>query len=134
LPTIEIRIGWVRDYLPDLPSIPRIPLPDPLQNAVDWVSSKESEIVSPILRPINYLILFFSLISLITNSESGFADLVVFRPKNIVRIEGEGMIFLWTMVTSAFVETSLISLIINLVVANFIMRQNKVNLELAWGG
>lgn len=122
----------IRQYLPDLPSVPQIPLPDPLMMLKEQVSSLDSVFVSPIIQRINYLILTLSAIALFE------PDFMVFKPQNLIRLaagdstENQQMPYIWTLVTSIFVETNLVYLIAHLFLMNYIVYKNRSSFESSW--
>lgn len=69
-------------------------------------------------------------------SLQAFNELLVFRPKNIINFDkkavGPAVPYIWTFVTSVFVETSLVFLVIHLATINYVVLRNRQTFESAW--
>lgn len=119
-------LAFVKDYLPEVPAMPDIPLPGPLEKVKQRMNSANSAHVSPMIQQINYMIVIFSVASM---SFQAFNELLVFRPRNIInfnnKVPGAPVPFVWTFVTSVFVETSLLFLVIHLATINYVVVMNR---------
>jgi len=97
------------------------------------MNSATSNHVSPMIQQINYIIIIFSIASM---SLQVFNELLVFRPRNIINFNkkkpGAAVPFVWTFVTSAFVETNLLFLVIHLAAINYVVVMNRSTFETAW--
>lgn len=111
----------VSQYLPEMPSAPTIPLPEPLDYLKIRLYYLDERYVSPLVNRINYLTIILSLLAI---SSSTFSDLLVFQPKLILNLQNsDGQLqvpHLWTLVTSLFVETSFAFLVLHLLTINYI--------------
>jgi hypothetical protein len=126
-------LAFVQDYLPELPEMPDIPLPAPLEKAKQRMNSANSDYVSPLIQQLNFIIIIFSVCSM---SLQAFNELLVFRPRNIINFNKKApsaaVPFVWTFVTSAFVETNLLFLVIHLATINYVVVMNRQTFESAW--
>jgi hypothetical protein len=126
-------LAFVKDYLPEVPEMPDIPLPAPLEKAKQRMNSANSDHVSPMIQQVNYIIIIFSVASM---SLQAFNELLVFRPRNIInfnkKASSAAVPFVWTFVTSVFVETNLLFLVIHLATINYVVVMNRQTFETAW--
>jgi hypothetical protein len=126
-------LAFVKDYLPELPGMPDIPLPAPLEKVKHRMNAANSDHVSPMIQQINYMIIIFSIASM---SLQAFNELLVFRPRNIINFNKKApsaaVPFVWTFVTSVFVETNLLFLVIHLATINYVVVMNRQTFETAW--
>lgn len=111
------QLPSVREYLPDMPSVPAIPLPEPLERIKGKVSSVDSTI-SPLMQRLNYAILLFSSLSIL-----GASEYLVFIPNNVVHLANESPTYpyVWTLLTSVFIEENLAMLGVFIALANYIV-------------
>ena len=124
----------VSQYLPELPSIPDIPLPEPLDKARSHINFYDGQYVSPLIQRLNYVILIFSFCAI---SSSSLANFFVFKPSMILSVgkksaDQSSIPFLWTLVTSVFVESNIILLVIHFITINYVVIKNRKSLESAW--
>ena len=90
--------------------------------------------VSPLVNRINYLAILLSILAI---SSTQLSDLVVLKPSLIFSFElfDQGTMqvpYLWTLVTSIFVESSFAFLALHLFIINYIVIQNRESLEKQW--
>ena len=111
-----------------MPSMPAIPLPEPLERMKTQISQADST-VSPLIQRLNYAILLFSTLSLL-----GASEYLVFIPNNVVHLARESprYPYLWTLITSVFIEENIAMLGLFVALANYIVVQNRQILEQAW--
>ena len=88
------------------------------------------------MRPLNYIILMCSILAQLSDQ---MANYLVFTPSNFISMgeqkeSNSSTIYVWTILTSIFTETSLSALALNLFLINFVIYKNKENIEFAWGG
>ena len=78
----------VREYLPDVtPYLPDIPVPEQITDMKSQVESYDTEIVSPLIRRVNHLILLLSLTAIILSFISdGLESVLIFKPSMIISI------------------------------------------------
>jgi hypothetical protein len=88
--------------------------------------SEVDSTISPLIQKINYAILVLSTASLL-----GARDYLVFIPNNVVNLakDRDSFPYVWTLLTSAFIEENLASLAVFLALANYIVIQNRASLE-----
>lgn len=126
-------MSFMREYLPEMPAAPDIPLPEPLEKAKNRLNTFNAYYISPLIQQVNYIIIIFFFASI---SLQAFNDLLVFRPKNIInfnpKAQGAPIPFIWTFVTSVFVETSLLFLVIHFATINYVVVMNRSTFENAW--
>lgn len=127
----------VSQYLPDMPSLPKIPLPEPLDSLRNFLTQLDSEHVSPLIQRLNYLVLFLSLFGMLSWH---IEALLIFRPAYIYAPANSELKpaklldypYVWTLLTSVFVETNPVFLATHLLLINYIVIKNKASLESAW--
>ena len=124
----------VSQYLPELPSIPDIPLPEPLDKVRNQLNFYDGQYVSPLIQRVNYVILIFSICAI---SSESLADFFVFKPSMIVSVgkktsKQTSIPFLWTLMTSVFVESNIIFFAIHFATINYVVIKNRKSLEAAW--
>jgi hypothetical protein len=129
----------VREYLPDMPTMPKVPLPEPVDNVVTYLFQLDQLHISPMIQRINYLILVLSLSSMLMSSVN---DLLVFKPVNIINMNKVApanstdasirVPFVWTFTTSVFVETNFLFLVMHIMLINYVIIKNKTSLEQIW--
>lgn len=136
----QIHLPSISEYLPDMPSMPKIPLPEPLDSAVSSLATLDEQHVSPLIQRLNYLILAFSISSMLFSAVN---ELLIFKPVNIINLTSEALRneteatsftvpFVWTLSTSSFVETNFFYLLLHLTLINYIVIKNKAALEHIW--
>jgi len=124
----------VSQYLPELPSIPDIPLPEPLDKVRNQINFYDGQYVSPLIQRVNYVILIFSICAI---SSESLAEFFVFKPSMILSVgkktpKQSSIPFLWTLITSVFVESNIIFLVIHFATINYVVVKNRKSLESAW--
>ena len=78
----------VREYLPDVtPYLPDIPVPEQITDMKSQVETYDNEIVSPLIRRVNHMIVFLSLLAIVLSFLSdGLESLLIFKPSMIMSI------------------------------------------------
>ena len=96
----------VGEYLPELPTMPDIPLPEPLDSAKLYIQKFNEENVCILLKTTNTVMIVLSLAVMI-----GLNDYLIFKPNKIINIVKESdsdsnwhIPYLWTLITSTFAE------------------------------
>lgn len=97
----------------------------------------DNDHVSPLIQRINYLVIFLSLFGMLS---SHVESMLIFRPSFIYMPEGvqDAPIklveypYVWTFLTSVFVETNPVFMLMHLFLINYIVIKNKSSFEEAW--
>lgn len=132
----------IRQYLPDVALyLPDIPMPEPVSDLKSQMIKYDTEVVCPLIRKVNHVILAFSLFATILGCiDEGIAAILVFKPSMIISVakkegddnSGFSLPYIWTLVTSCFVETNIVFLVINLILINYIVQTNRRSFESQW--
>lgn len=118
-----------REYLPSVPSCPEIPLPEPVQIVASRVAEIEQEMISPLLRTTNRVIIVLSVAC--ATFGVNISQFFVFQPNRIVRLtNGDGSDWLhipyfWTLASSVFIEENLLFMAFFLFLMNYIVSMNQ---------
>ena len=120
----------VREYLPEVPELPKIPLPEPLDSLKERLVQLDTDNISPLVQRLNYIILLLS-VSCISMSQLN--EIFVFKPVNIYNVDikpkklktESHFPYLWTFLTSVFIDTSIPFLAMHLFIINYIVIKNR---------